>query len=445
MCCALTMFAQQASNKNFTTLLENAILRAEHCPVEKVYLHFNNNSYYLGETLWYKAYVLTNGVLEQSISKVLHVEIWSQYGQKIDEQLLQIKNGVACGQFELDKKHLPGYYEVRAYTRWMCNFGDTNYFSRVFPFYMAPSVEGDYNKGLINFNVDKSMKARPSVKQKAVEIDFLPEGGSLVEEIPSLIAFRVRSSEEPYPSGLLKIYSDKNELLDTCFVRHDGMGDFHYLPMGKPGYAIFAYKEKEYKFAFPVAQNEGICLAVDAVKNDSIVITCRRNTVSEADTLALCLASGGRPYNAVNLVTNEKEVRLKMSLGDIPCGVAQAILLSSSGKVLCERMFFVNRVEKYLNIAISDTSRVYNPGEYVGLRLKVTDSFLPVSTTVSLAVRSMVNCDISKKVDNIRTNLLLSSELRGYIHRPECYFFAGWRCSCKRVRLIITCSRMEKI
>jgi hypothetical protein len=28
-------------------------------PREKVYLHFDNNSYYQGDTIWYKAYVVT--------------------------------------------------------------------------------------------------------------------------------------------------------------------------------------------------------------------------------------------------------------------------------------------------------------------------------------------------------------------------------------------------
>ena len=32
---------------------------------EKVYLHFDNNCYFLGDTIWYKAYVVTTTVLNR--------------------------------------------------------------------------------------------------------------------------------------------------------------------------------------------------------------------------------------------------------------------------------------------------------------------------------------------------------------------------------------------
>ena len=35
-----------------------AIMVNQLFPQEKVYLHFDNTSYYLGETMWFKAYVV---------------------------------------------------------------------------------------------------------------------------------------------------------------------------------------------------------------------------------------------------------------------------------------------------------------------------------------------------------------------------------------------------
>jgi hypothetical protein len=48
---------------------------------ERVYLHFDNTAYYLGETLWFKAYVSFGADNRPSIlSKVLYVELVAPEG-----------------------------------------------------------------------------------------------------------------------------------------------------------------------------------------------------------------------------------------------------------------------------------------------------------------------------------------------------------------------------
>lgn len=406
-------------------LIESAAIYADNYPHEKVYLHFDNNSYYLGDTLWYKAYLMTNGTSRMSISKVLHVELWSQFGQKADEQLLPIKDGVACGQFHLKKRMLPGYYEVRAYTRWMRNWGDLHYFSRVFPFYAAPMVAGEYKKELFNFRLDRSVKTRPQTDSKKFEISFFPEGGNLVKGIFSKVAFRVRAKNDPFPDAKLEIYSNDDVLLDTYSVIHDGMGWFRYRPTEKPGYVKVYSQGKAYTFELPDCKLAGICLSVSPPVTDSVSVCLQRDSELRTDTLAVCIVACNRPYQAANVVTNDKEVTLKFPLSELPAGVSQVLLLSSRGKILCERMFFVNRPAKYVNITATRSSAVYLPGEKVKLKLKVFgNDNQPVSTDLSLAVRSVVDCDLQRQIDNARTNLLLSSELRGYIHRPEYYFLS---------------------
>jgi len=53
-------------------------------PQEKVYLHFDNMGYYLGETIWFKAYVVNASWLQSTkISKVLYVELLTREGECI--------------------------------------------------------------------------------------------------------------------------------------------------------------------------------------------------------------------------------------------------------------------------------------------------------------------------------------------------------------------------
>lgn len=437
--------AQDLERPAVETIIEKAVAFADNYPCEKVYLHFDNNSYYLGETLWFKAYVVTNGLRREAVSKVLYVELWNQFGQQVDEQLFEIEGGVACGQLKLKKKMLPGYYEVRAYTRWMRNWGDLNYFSRVFPCYAAPSVSGEYKKELFNFRLDLAMKERPVNKYKKVEISFFPEGGKLVKGILSKVAFRVRAEKEPFPDISLKVYSAKNELLDTCSVMHDGMGWFRYTPSKKKGYVRFEYEGKEYKFDLPGCEENGVCLSLSSSITDSVFFSLHRDSETRVDTLTACLVAGNRPYQAINIITNDKKVDLSLPLEDVPGGVAQLLLMTSEGRILCERMFFVNRPEKYVNILVDGATEVYRPRQKINLRIKVSGmDKQPVSTDVSLAVRSAINSDSQQEADNVRTNLLLSSELRGYIHRPEYYFLSDGNVRSEELDLLLAVQGWKK-
>ncbi len=102
---------------------------------EKVYLHFDQSGYYLKECMWYKAYILDESNKRTDISKVLYVELVSPEGSVIKTNKHQIECGMCDGCFYLDSAYLSGYFEVRAYTRHMRNFGEDNYFTKVFPIY----------------------------------------------------------------------------------------------------------------------------------------------------------------------------------------------------------------------------------------------------------------------------------------------------------------------
>ena len=91
---------------------------------EKVYIHTDNQCYFVGDTLWYKAYVVQAGTLQPThLSKLLYVELLSPDGLLVERQTIVINpKGFTCGQFELKDSLYSGYYELRAYTRWMLNF-----------------------------------------------------------------------------------------------------------------------------------------------------------------------------------------------------------------------------------------------------------------------------------------------------------------------------------
>lgn len=79
----------------------------------------------MGETIWFKAYIVdATHNANTSLSKVLYVELLSPQGNVEDSRKLKIQDGQCHGEFQLGSKYRSGFYEIRAYTRSMLNFGD---------------------------------------------------------------------------------------------------------------------------------------------------------------------------------------------------------------------------------------------------------------------------------------------------------------------------------
>lgn len=169
----LSINAQSNSFNNLLRLTRNVYQFHELNPQEKVYLHFDNTGYYLGETIWFKAYiVLAGNTSPVPLSKLLHVELLTPEGEIIDSKKLKIENGQYHGEFVFDEEYRSGFYEIRAYTRGMLNFGEECIFSRVFPVYEKPEEDGVYSENVISQSY--SLEKKGFSKVKIDKFIFLP-------------------------------------------------------------------------------------------------------------------------------------------------------------------------------------------------------------------------------------------------------------------------------
>ena len=92
--------------------------------------------------MWFTAYVLNESNRPTDISKILYVELLSPEGGPVKTHKYKIEDGMCHGEFYLDSAYLSGFFEVRAYTRHMRNYGEDNYFTR-----SSPSSTS-YSKGI---------------------------------------------------------------------------------------------------------------------------------------------------------------------------------------------------------------------------------------------------------------------------------------------------------
>ncbi|MFN5458525.1 MAG: MG2 domain-containing protein, partial [Bacteroidota bacterium] len=124
----------------FTAIKENELSKnlkqkskfwQEHFKEERVYIHFDKPMYEPGEIIWFSAYIRDAVTMAPSKeSDILHVDLIDPKGSVAKSINLIAKNGKAAGDFALDEEVLGGIYKIRAYTNWMKNLSEANYFEK---------------------------------------------------------------------------------------------------------------------------------------------------------------------------------------------------------------------------------------------------------------------------------------------------------------------------
>ena len=422
------------------TLAMRAIMVNQLFPQERVYLHFDNTAYYLGETMWFKAYA-TSGIAdeEKPISKVLYVELCAPEGYVVETKKYKLdENGYCYGEFDLRPSLLSGYYEVRAYTRYMLNWGDEAVFSRVFPVY--DKVNGD------NYDFKNMLDRKRSFMYRGewmtnelpeAELRFYPEGGHLVDGIETTVAYELKGYDGVHGSDTITILADGEEILRTVPTLM-GMGSIKLLPRRGVKYRAHVTmtrhkngKRKTFRFDLPKVEKEGVALS--AKKADgNINITIKNNIPATAD-LGCVIANNGYIQLYEAFTSDEKEKKIQMPLDKLAEGVNRVILFSDSVP-LAERQFFVT----HDSIAAGDISTVkltakingrnpkdviLQPHEKITLTVEREDG-KPIARDAefSLSVSDVANRQKISYEHNMYTHTLLGSQLKGYIADAARYF-----------------------
>lgn len=405
-------------------------------PQEKVYLHFDNTSYYIGEHIWFKAYVTKAADHTLSdLSKTLYVELLTTKGILVERKIYPIKDGCANGDFFLPEKDLnAGYYEVRAYTRWMCNWDKECTFSRIFPIFNKPWEEGNWPLSMYNTVESGGERItydhRKAPKYEELNMSFYPEGGSLIAGISSRMAFKVTNEEgASVPIQIGKIRTRKGgESLADIQTLHDGMGMFTFTPQEKEEYiADVIYGNKRYVFDLPDIKKSGYTLFLNNYLRKRMILAVTKSPDLPSDTLGLTISCRGKVYASQILsVTGNDPVQLSIPKDKLPRGVVQITLFDSFGQILCERMAFSNTSAEDDKLCIEMDTTELNLSPYssskISFRLTDIQGNPQPYTSFSVSIRDGQTDIPTLCPSTPDVHLLLSSDLKGCIENPSYYF-----------------------
>lgn len=398
---------------------------------EKVYLHFDNTGYFLGETMWFKAYVVAAPQLRPTeMSRVLYVELLTPEGRVVETKKLKIVDGKCHGEFLLAGSTLiGGFYEVRAYTRAMLNWEGT-VFSRVFPVFDRPETDGEYNHRITQYA--RSFRL-PNYRAKQSGMDdlnlsFYPEGGVLVEGLPSVVAFKATDKLGRGVALSGGVYDSNDRVLTTFTTQHNGMGRFVVTPGNEPCKVKISDGRSQKQFTLPAAKPQGYTMTVDNLNGEEMSLTLRRSAAVEGEFVGLMVACRGLAHT-FELVDMRRDTLVSLALpkANFQPGVQQITLFTSQGEVLAERLAF-HRGDRQIVITVDSLKPLYAPMERVNLGFTMSDERgNPVEGDFSLSVRDYATEVPTYYQSQVVSNLLLESDLKGYIEDIPYYFEADDR------------------
>lgn len=433
--------AQQIGNEApIMSYLREAMHFNRAIPQEKVYLHLDNTGYFENETVWFKAYLVrTDRSSPSDLSKVLYVELLNMSGDVIKTTKWPVDSlGQSRGDLKLDSLLGSGFYEIRAYTRYMTSWGPLACYSRVIPVFKKPSEEGNYSDLSIrprlykhrdpnNRDRSDSLHAKAmdeglssSEMLKTISVQFFPEGGKLVEGKKSRVALMAADDNGyPYQSEGF-VVNGNGDVLALVNTDSLGRGVFEVTPDGSPlSMQMRNRKSGESRsvqiFPLPPAEKEGCVLTLDAVSDDMLVSVQCSDSLVGSPLGCVLMHEGNILYCDTMEALPLVEIELDRSRQHP--GVSQFTVFDSLGRILAERRFFIcPRSSSDDRVLVSSAAARLRPCGKVILDVQS----LPYSTISLSAIDagSMTN----GKQGNIRTWLLLSSDVRGYISNVDYYF-----------------------
>jgi len=375
-------------------------------PQEKLYLHLDRPSYWAGEDIWFKAYLKNSPVYASN----LYVDLLNSAGKVVSRTVCWAQDGLSYGDIHLSDTISSGMYQVRAYTNWMRNFDEEQFF----------------RKDMIIWNLRD--RAKPSekseLKAREVDVQFLPEGGTFLAGEKNRIAYKVidKNGKGLDTEGI--VFDEKRAEVARIKAGFKGIGSFELTP--EPGMKYTAEltiaSNLQIKAELPSAETSGVAVTISPEDTARIHLEIREHGTSSEKYVVIGQTESKVCYRGEVSVTSGKGI-LDINSEKFPTGIVRLTLFDSNMIPRCERLVFVNHHDQ-VNVKIEPEKQSYRQRDSVILDLSsLGKGGAPAMANLSMSVYfTETTHQLETYPENILTRFLLSSELKGRIEEPAYYF-----------------------
>ncbi|WP_455585811.1 TonB-dependent receptor plug domain-containing protein [Bacteroides sp.] len=257
---------------------------------------------------------------------------------------------------------------------------------------------------------------------KDFDVSFFPEGGPLLSVLRQNVAFKAQGAD-----GLSReidgyVMNAKGDTLAHIRSEHDGMGAFDLTPVpGESYYAVLTSSDHvTRRFDLPAVRTDGIVLSAVCYKQSIRFQIQKAEQTAWPDELYLLAHTRGKLV-AFHPINPQKPFG-KLSSSQLQEGITHLFLVDGSGRAISERLVFITDRQAPQWQVRTDKTR-YGKREKVRLQITAKDfSGKPLDGSFSISITNHRNIQVDSLADNILSNLLLTSDLKGNIENPGFYF-----------------------
>jgi hypothetical protein len=260
------------------------------------------------------------------------------------------------------------------------------------------------------------------------DLQFFPEGGDFYRGVPTQIAFKAIK-----PNGLgtdltgVIIDNDGNQVT-TLASSHLGMGSFYLNAEANKTYkAKVTFKDGTAKtYDLPAPKESGVNVQVNNTAPDNINLKLVANEAyfqaNKGKPLYLVAQHNNIVYYAAQTLLQNQVTSAKIPKDKFPSGIVQITLFSAGGQPVSERIVFVSHKDA-LKLSVQTDLPVYKVRQRVKMTVSAKDSTQKLAGDFSVSVIDEQKVPYSEDSETtILSSLLLTSDLQGYIEKPNYYF-----------------------
>ena len=418
---------------------------------EKLYLHTDREIYNIGDTVWFRGYLLNaSAQAEFPECNYLYVELFSSmwernyYFRRSEDtykmrQRVKVKrdpDGHFCGYLPLSEDLNTGRATIRAYSYWMLNRDPD------FMFYKNIEIRNTLKDAFLDnikalkvddqdtydeLGVENPFRKTPDNPHKTrsetdVDLQFLPESGRYTAGHPAALAVKAINQQGLGLPVSGSILADGTPI--AVFETNDlGMGRcILTVPPGTKRLTASAETRIEtfqFEARLPLPEKNAVVINASP-QPDSITIkvSCFGTDLPNGSTLII----SDRSYIFWQAPIECDSTVFVLSTQDFTPGILAAAVVDTLGHVFAERPFFVFPHQS-VHAQLSFDKNRYGKREKVSASLSLCgENGLPLDGDYSLAVTDEVFAPASGQGHSLVSYLLLGSELKGLVENPQYYF-----------------------
>ncbi len=439
--------AQQEQLPYQTEILTKMVSFYDNGIDEKLYLQLDKPYYSAGDNIWFKGYLrnaITHAPLE--ISNFIYVELIAEQDELISRVKVKRDSTGFNGYITLDAEMEPGEYTLRGYTRWMRNKSEEYFFKRAISV-ISPIPEEQQQQAEEEESsrerrrreqqelLEESQREEQQSRALEFDLQFFPEGGALLEGILQRVAFKAIGSDGMSIGVEGSIYDSHDNLLGEFTTIYKGMGMVNiFAKAGESYYAkVTSERGGEQRFELPAVETQGAVISA-VITDERLIYQVHSSDDSLLEGAHVIVSSHGRVVSAAEVQPQTLNIIASKRLFE---GINIISLVDGAGKILSERLVF-KPVEQSPTLEITTDKENYGRREKASVKIKLLDSEEQLTKGefgVSITDNSSVKIDEAQ--DNILSNLLLTSDLEGYIEEPGLYFTDHNRVLSSRLDLLM--------